>query len=209
MKAIVIGTGRMGKAIVTVLAKAYPGEIGLYSRDTEKAKAIIHELEIDAKPLTGDEQFDSDIVIHTLWFNDILPWVLQHKEKLKRKILVDICNPFNGNYDDFVTPYDTSASEEIQNVIPETNVAGAFKNTYWVVFDNPEYGGIKSDIYVTANDELTRKIIIDLLTPLPFRVFDAGNLKNNRTIERMTLLEKELAQKAGNHPRVSMHLWGV
>lgn len=209
MKAIVIGTGRMGKAIVNVLAKAYPGEIGLYSRDIEKAKVIIRELNIDARPLPGNEKFDSDIVIHTLWFNDILPWVLQHKEQLKRKILVDICNPFNENYDDFVTPYNTSASEEIQKLIPETNVAGAFKNTYWIVFDNPEYGGIKSDIYVTANDEPTRKTIIDLLNPLPFRVFDAGSLKNNRTIERMTLLEKELAQKAGNHPRVSMHLWGV
>lgn len=209
MKAIVIGTGRMGKAIVNVLAKAYPGEIGLYSRDIEKAKVIIRELNIDARPLPGNEKFDSDIVIHTLWFNDILPWVLQHKEQLKRKILVDICNPFNENYDDFVTPYNTSASEEIQKLIPETNVAGAFKNTYWIVFDNPEYGGIKSDIYVTANDEPTRKTIIDLLNPLPFRVFDAGSLKNNRTIERMTLLEKELAQKAGNHPRVSMHLWGA
>jgi len=86
---------------------------------------------------------------------------------------------------------------------------GAFKNTYWVVFDAPVWAGIKSDVYVTSdNAEAVRKVM-QALAPLPFRIFDAGKLQNNRTIERMTLLERELAIKAGNHPRVSFHLWGT
>lgn len=209
MKAIVIGTGRMGSAIVNVLAKAYPGEIGLYSRNVKKGENLVKESGINVRVLTEDEQFNADIVIHTLWYKDALQWVQQNKEKLTGKILVDITNPFNENFDDFITPYDTSSAEEIQKLIPGTRVAGAFKNTYWVVFDNPEYGGIKSDIYVTADDDASRNTIIELLKPLPFRVFDAGRLANNRTIERMTLLEREIARKIGNHPRVSMHLWGV
>ena len=87
--------------------------------------------------------------------------------------------------------------------------ADANRGLGWVVFDDPEFGGIKSDIYVTSDDEASRCRVMDLLRPIPFRIFDAGLLKNNRTIERMTLLEKELATKAGNHPRVSFHLWGV
>lgn len=209
MKVNIIGTGRMGQAILKVLAQAYPGKVGIYSRDYAKAASIIEDAGVDAKPLKFEEQFNAEYILHTLWYKDVLDWVQEHKAALKGKTLIDITNPFNDDFDDFVTPYDTSSAEEIQKLIPETSVAGAFKNTYWVVFENPEYGGIKSDVYVTADNEQVRKKIIDLLQPLPFRIFDAGKLKNNRTIERMTLLEKELATKAGNHPRVSFHLWGV
>ncbi|MFT3910028.1 MAG: NAD(P)-binding domain-containing protein [Ferruginibacter sp.] len=209
MKAIVIGTGRMARGIVSVLAKAYPGKIGLFSRDIKKAKALINELQVDAIALNETQQFNAAIIIHTLWYKDVLIWIKKYEKELKGKILVDITNPFNENYDDFVIDYNTSSAEEIQKLIPGTIVAGAFKNTYWVVFDQPEFGGIKSDIYVTADKDEERKKIMELLQPIPFRIFDAGKLKNNRTIERMTLLEKELATKAGNHPRVSFHLWGV
>ena len=209
MKAIVIGTGRMAKGIVSVLSKAYPNEIGLYSRDINKAQATIDELQIQSIAISSEDLFKTDLIIHTLWYTDVLAFVSKYKEQLKNKILVDITNPFNENFDDFVIDYNTSAAEEIQYLIPETIVVGAFKNTYWVVFDNPEFGGIKSDVYVTSNDENARLKVISLLKATPFRIFDAGKLKNNRTIERMTLLEKELATKAGNHPRVSFHLWGV
>ena len=209
MKAIIIGTGRMAKGIVRVLSKAYPNEIGLYSRDINRARTTINELQIEAKAIPEEELFNAEVIIHTLWYTDILAFVSKYKEQLKNKILVDITNPFNENFDDFVIGYDTSSAEEIQNLIPETTVVGAFKNTYWVVFDDSEFGGIKSDIYVTSDDENARHIVMDIIKPTPFRIFDAGKLKNNRTIERMTLLEKELATKAGNHPRVSFHLWGV
>jgi 8-hydroxy-5-deazaflavin:NADPH oxidoreductase len=209
MKAIVIGTGRMAKGIVKTLSKVYPNEIGLYSRDIEKARATIEELQIECNPVSLEDLFNAEIIIHTLWYKDILEFVVKYKEQLKGKILVDITNPFNDAFDDFVIGYDTSSAEEIQKLVPETTVVGAFKNTYWVVFDDPEFGGIKSDVYVTADNEDARQQIINLLEPTPFRIFDAGKLKNNRTIERMTLLEKELATKAGNHPRVSFHLWGV
>lgn len=209
MKAIVIGTGRMAKGIVKILAKAYPNEMGLYSRDINKAIATIEALQIEAMAISLHDLFNADVLIHTLWYSDVLTFVTKYKEELRSKIFVDITNPFNENFDDFVIDYNTSSAEQIQQLIPETAVVGAFKNTYWVVFDNPEFGGIKSDVYVTANNEHARLKIMDLLKPTPFRIFDAGALKNNRTIERMTLLEKELATKAGNHPRVSFHLWGV
>jgi predicted dinucleotide-binding enzyme len=64
-------------------------------------------------------------------------------------------------------------------------------------------------VFVTSQDEAARKSIIELLKPLPFRILDAGLLKNSRTIERMTLLSSEIARKAGSHPRISYNLWGL
>lgn len=209
MKIAIIGTGRMAKGIGSVLSQAYPFQVGIYSRNSERAKEVIEQFQLKATAISLEGVFTSQIIIHTLWYTDALEFVAKYRDQLRNKILVDITNPFNEDFTDFVTGFDTSSAEEIQKRIPDTRVVGAFKNTYWVVFDQPEFGGIKSDIYVTGDDELSRKTIMEVLQPTPFRIFDAGLLKNNRTIERMTLLEKELATKAGNHPRVSFHLWGV
>lgn len=209
MKIAIIGTGRMAKGIGSVLSQAYPFQVGIYSRNSERAKEVIEQFQLKATAISIESVFTSQIIIHTLWYTDALEFVAKYRDQLRNKILVDITNPFNEDFTDFVTGFDTSSAEEIQKRIPDTRVVGAFKNTYWVVFDQPEFGGIKSDIYVTGDDELSRKTIMEVLQPTPFRIFDAGLLKNNRTIERMTLLEKELATKAGNHPRVSFHLWGV
>lgn len=208
MKIAVFGTGRMGKAIAKTLFSVYSDGVFLAGRDREKTRATAKALG-NIKTEEVDKVFEADIIIPALWYMDLRTWLTENKTRLKGKTVIDITNPFNERFDDFILPYDSSSAEELQMLVPETKIAGAFKNTYWVVFDSPVYNGLKSDIYVTCNDEVVRNEIIKILKPLPFRVFDAGKLKNNRTIERMTLLERELALKAGNHPRVSFHLWGV
>ncbi|QMU28643.1 NADPH-dependent F420 reductase [Adhaeribacter radiodurans] len=209
MNIAIFGTGRMGKGIVKTFYQYSPHTILFSGREKERAQNVLHELQIDLLAVSMEEALQADVIIPTLWFKDLLPWAEKYKELLKGKIVIDIVNPFNDNFDDFTTPYNTSAAEELQKVIPDSTVVGAFKNTYWVVFDNPVLQGLKSDIYVTADDENARQQIKDLLKPLPFRVLDAGLLKNNRTIERMTLLAAELARKAGSHPRISFNLWGL
>ena len=138
-----------------------------------------------------------------------MPWVKANKEILAEKILIGITNPFNDLYNDFIISRDTSSAEEIQQLIPETKVVGAFKNTYWVVFDQPILQGLKSDIYVTSDSEEALRTVMNLLKPLPFRILKAGKFSNNRTIERMTLLAREISINAGNYPRIAFNLWGL
>jgi len=209
MKIAIIGTGRMGKALLKTFYKAYPGDILFAGRDLNNTQKVIDDLQINLQAVTEEEALQADIIIPTLWFTDVLPWVTKHQQQLKGKILIDITNPFNENFDDFTTAYNTSSAEEIQKLIPETAVSGAFKNTYWVVFDEPVLQGIKSDVFVTADDDAILDAVINTLKPLPFRVLHAGKLKNNRTIERMTLLSGHLARKAGSHPRIAFNLWGL
>lgn len=209
MKIAIIGTGRMGKALLKVFYAAYPADVVIAGRDLHHTQEIVKELGVNATAVSEEDALQADLIIPTLWFADLLPWAKKHEAQLKGKILIDITNPFNETFDDFTIGYGTSSAEELQKIIPGTIVVGAFKNTYWVVFDTPVWAGIKSDVYVTSNNAEAVQKVMRLLTPLPFRIFDAGKLQNNRTIERMTLLERELAIKAGNHPRVSFHLWGT
>src|SRR4029078_236875 len=72
--------------------------------------------------------------------------------KLSGKLLIDISNPFNADYSDFVTPWDTSGAEELQRRFPPARVVVAFKNVFWEVFDHPEFGETLSDVLITGND---------------------------------------------------------
>ena len=209
MKIAIIGTGRMGKALLKTFYRASPHTILFGSRNTKRAQEAIDQLQLNLQAVPLEEALQADMIIPTLWFRDLLPWLEENKEQLKGKILIDITNPFNDTYDDFITPYDTSSAEEVQKAVPETRVVGAFKNTYWVVFDSPVLQGLKSDLYVTSQDEQALEQVMGVLRPLPFRVLHAGALKNSRTIERMTLLSRELSLKAGNYPRISFNLWGL
>jgi len=210
MKIAVIGTGTMAKALLQTFYKVYPSDLILAGRDYSRTQKVIDELAPGAKALTMDEAVQAaDIIIPTLWFADIVPWVKSNREILAGKILIDITNPFNDQYDDFTISRETSSAEEIQKLIPETKVVGAFKNTYWVVFDQPILQGLKSDVYVTSDSEEALQRVMTLLKPLPFRILKAGKLKNNRTIERMTLLAREISINAGNYPRIAFNLWGL
>jgi predicted dinucleotide-binding enzyme len=209
MKIAIIGTGRMGKALLKTFYKSYPNSILFSSRSLTKAQEVIDGLAIELKAVPLEDALQADIIIPTLWFRDLIPWLEENKEQLKGKILIDITNPFNASFDDFTTAFDTSSAEEVQKAVPQTKVVGAFKNTYWVVFDQPVLQGLKSDLYITSQDEQALNTVINILRPLPFRVLNAGALINSRTIERMTLLSRELSLKAGNYPRISFNLWGL
>ncbi len=209
MKIAIIGTGRMGKALLKTFNQSYPDSILFSSRSKQKAQEVIQALGLPLEAVSMEEALKADIIIPTLWFSDLLPWLGENEEQLKGKIIIDITNPFNAAFDDFTTAYGTSSAEEVQKTVPQSIVVGAFKNTYFVVFDQPLLQGLKSDLYVTSDNEQALDRVIEALKPLPFRVLNAGSLKNNRTIERMTLLSGELARKAGTYPRVSFNLWGL
>lgn len=208
MRISIIGTGSMGSGLTKTLS-ANGTELAWGSRNLERAKQLIAELQLQkVQAVNVQTALKADVIFHTLWFQDLIPWAEENKESLKGKILVDIVNPFNDNFDDFSLDWGTSAAEELQKKLPLTRVVGAFKNTFAKVLDQPVHEGLTSDVYVTSDDEEARKKVIDLLNGIPFRVMDGGLLKNNRTIERMTLFERELAVRNGHPGYVAFRLFG-
>jgi predicted dinucleotide-binding enzyme len=194
MNVSVIGTGRMGKGLVNILSP----QVIWGSRHPEPKCQVSYE-----------EAMNADIIIHSLWFKDVIPWAMQNKEKLAGKILVDIVNPFTEDFSDFTLDWGQSAAEELQKVVPDTIVVGAFKNTFFKIFDKPIHEGLMSDVYVTADDEAAKNAVMELLTPTPFRILDGGKLSNNRLIERFTLFEREMALRYGNYPYAGNRLFGI
>jgi predicted dinucleotide-binding enzyme len=131
------------------------------------------------------------------------------RSKFDGKLWIDITNPFNERYDDFILPWDTSGAEEIQKHFPRARVVGAFKNVWWEVFDQPSFdGGVLSDVYVVGDDPAAKREFHELVDDSVFRFVDAGRLYNARFVERMTLFAAELGQRQGYFPRMNWRLLG-
>ena len=211
MQASIMGTGRMGQGLVKVLSPVL-SELRWGSRSVEKANRLIEEAGYAAYGVSGatvEEALRADIIFLCLWFRDVLPWALEHEEKLAGKIVVDLCNPFTVDFNELTTSWGTSAAEELQKVLPRSYVVGAFKNTFFKVLDQPIHQGLQSDVFVTGDDAKAKKTVIELLQGIPFRILDGGMLSNNRTIERMTLFERELALRYGHYPYTAFRMFGL
>ena len=204
----VIGTGRMGKALSRVFSSSFASVI-ISSRSEQKARQLITELNMPSLHyLPTKEAIDkADIIIVTLWYTDELNFIQQYKEELKGKIYFNISVPFNQLFTDLILPYGRSAAEIVQGFLPETKVVGIFKTIFWPVFDEVLQNGGGHDVYITAEDPLLARELMELLKPLPFRFLYAGTLAENKTIERMTLLARKTGINAGLYPRIAFSLF--
>ncbi len=199
----------MGVRLALMLAKA-GRRVTLGSRDRARAAKIVNVL---ANPNLSAADYETaaeaPVVLPALFLRDgLLDQLEPLRSRLEGKILVDITNPFNHDYSDFILPWNTSAAEQIQFRHPKARVIGAFKNVWWEVFDAPLFDGRPSDVFVAGDDAGTKREFLRLVEGTPFRYVDAGSLKNSRTIERMTLLSGELGRRYGYFPRMNYRLLG-
>ena len=205
----ILGTARMGVRLAAMFADRGHAVV-LGSRDRSRAERIASGLRRQGIVAGSYEEAASlPIVLPAMFIRDGLFDQLEPlRPALHGKLLIDISNPFNDDYSDFILPWDTSGAEQMQERLPETRVVGAFKNVWWEVFDAPRFGDTLSDVFVVSNDAGAKQVFFELTQGTPFRYIDAGNLKNARTIERMTLLSGEMGQRYGFFPRMNYKLLG-
>ena len=210
MKISVLGSGNMGKALVKQLANHSKSQVLWGSRNPSEAATLAVQYQL-GNVVTGsyEDALQADIIIPAFHVPVLVDWVKAYQEQLRNKIVVDISNPFNEDYSGFTTSWGESSAEKIQSLLPDSIVVGAFKNTFFKVVEEPEFQDQISDVLVTSDDEAAILQLIEQLKPLPFRFINAGKLANNRTIERFTLLELELAVRYNTYPYISLQLFGL
>lgn len=205
----VLGTGRMGLRLAAMFARA-GRRVVLGSRDPARARALVAPLAIPG--LSGGshaDAFAAPVLLPAIFVRDgLLEFAGAHRDAFAGKLVVDIANPFNADYSDYTTPWDTSAAELLQAQLPEARVVGAFKNVFADVFDDPELEGLRSDVLVVGDDAAAKDAFLALAAGTPFRYLDAGALVHARTIERLTLLTGRLGRQIGSYPRMNWRLLG-
>lgn len=205
----ILGTGRMGLRLAAMFARA-GRQVILGSRDRSRAERITGSLSIPGlMPGSYDEAVSAPVVLPAVFIRDGLFDLLDtFGSRLEGKLIIDISNPFNDTYTDFILPWNTSGAEELQRRFAQTRVVGAFKNVWWEVFDEPNFDGRPSDVFVVSDHDDAKQQLFALTQGTPFRYIDAGALKNARTVERMTLLSGELGQRYHFFPRMNWRLLG-
>jgi predicted dinucleotide-binding enzyme len=192
------------------LFAASGNEVILGSRTPQRAERIAQGLGIKTiAPASYEQAAEAPVVLPSMFLRDGMLETLEPlRSRLDGKLLIDITNPFNDRYDDFILPWNTSGAEEIQKRFPKTRIVGAFKNVWFEVFDQPSFAGEFSDVYVVSDDDAGKAQFLSLVAGSPFRYLDAGKLINARYVERMTLFIAELGRREGYFPRMNWRLLG-
>src|SRR5262245_54540436 len=206
----ILGTGRMAVRLAKYFADCGNAVI-LGSRTPERATRITKGLGVATiRPGSYQQAADAPAVLPAMFLRDgMLETIEPLRPSFDGKLWIDITNPFNERYDDFILPWNTSGAEEIQKRFPRARVVGAFKNVWWEVFDQPKFdGGVVSDVYVVSDDAASKREFHEVVDDSVFRFVDAGRLYNARFVERMTLFAAELGQRQGYFPRMNWRLLG-
>ena len=203
----VIGTGRMGSRLAAMFARA-GRRVVLGSRDSSRAAAIVDALGIPTlRAGCNGDALSAPAILPAVFMRDGLFDLLdRHCGRLAGKLLIDISNPFNEDYSDFVTPWDSSGAEELQRRFPQARVVGAYKNVFWEVFDHPQFGEALSDVLITGDDPKAKADFLELAAGTPFRYLDAGPLLHSRTVERLTFITSSLGRQLNSYPRMNWRL---
>ena len=205
----ILGTGRMGLRLARMFADAGRNVV-LGSRDPDRAAQAARQLQ-RARVVPGSYQqaLAAPAVLPAIFVRDgLLDLLRAQADALRGKLVIDISNPYNDDYSDFLTGWDTSASEELRKVLPEARIVGAYKNVFWGVLDDPLFLGTPSDVLVVGDDAEAKAAFFALSAGTPFRYLDAGPLINARTVERMTLITGALGRSIGAYPRMNWRLLG-
>lgn len=206
----IMGTGRMAVRLADLAARS-GHQVVLGSRDRGRAERIAAAMSASGAISGGsyDDAAAEDIVLPSIFIRDgAFDALCGYRDAVAGKIVVDILNPFNDRYDDFLLPWDSSAAEELQRIWPEARIVSTFKWPFWEAFDAPEFEGGPLDVVYTGDDVEAKKVVLDLFSASPWRFIDGGGLSSARFTERMTLFAARLAASLGYLPRVGWRLLG-
>jgi predicted dinucleotide-binding enzyme len=108
----ILGTGRMGVRLAEAFAKA-GAQVILGSRDPLRAERIVEGLKVfGMTPGTYEQAAKAEFILPAMFLRDGMVATLQpYRQAFAGKIFIDITNPFNDDYSDFILPWDTSGAE--------------------------------------------------------------------------------------------------
>lgn len=203
MHIAIIGTGKMGRGIAFGLRDT-THDITLASRDPARAEGLAQAMrEEQARLFRGTGYVAAaaraDVVFLAVPWSEAVETAHALRDSLDGKVLVDLTNPLNESYDGVVTPEGTSGAELIAEAAgPRVRVVAALKHTFAGTFAEPGIGGGPApDVLIAGDDAEAKRLVAELVHAMGFGALDAGPLAVARTIERMTVMLIDLAQR--NH----------
>lgn len=171
----IIGTGNMGQALASVVARGGHTVELIGETDTDKA-------------VTGD------IVILAVPFPAISDVLTARGASLAGRIVVDITNPLDfATFDSLTVPADSSATAEIASALPESRVLKAFNTTFAATLAAGTVGPLRTTVLIAGDDTDAKAALAKVVTDAGLAAIDAGGLRRAREMEALGFLQITLA----------------
>ena len=190
----IIGTGNIGGALARLWTEA-GRQVSVATREGSTPKQIPGVSSGPAKSIASK----ADILLLAV------PWsaakeALASCGDLSGKILVDCINPVLPTLEGLEFGGTTSASEQLQQFVPQAHVVKAFNTIGAPLLGNATFDGLQADGYYCGDDAAAKSAVAPLIAAAGLRPFDAGPLRNARYLEAMAMLWIDLAIKRGRGP---------
>ncbi len=203
MHVTVIGAGNMGRGIGHRLV-AGVHDVTVVDRDPEEAGQLAEELRSAAKADATVEaagpgaELRGEVVILALYYPGTLDVAKELGDRLVGKVVVDITNPLNQNFDGLATAPGTSAAEELATSAPPgARVVKAFNTTFAGTLVAGEVAGQPLDVLLAGDDEEAKERVAQLVRDGGLRAIDTGPLERARQLEGLGFLGITLQQPLG------------
>lgn len=194
MNVTIIGTGKMAEGISTRLLSGN-NNVTLIGHKPEEAEGLVNKLlsqaskEASVKASSPKSSIQDDIVILAIPYTAANSVVRDYSQQLQGKIVIDITNPLNQNYNGLVTNPGTSAAEEIQKLLPSgTKLIKAFNTTFAGTLKKGEVAGQKLDVFIAGDDQQAKQTVSRMIESVNMRPIDAGPLQRARELEGIAFL---------------------
>jgi 8-hydroxy-5-deazaflavin:NADPH oxidoreductase len=204
----IIGAGNMARGIG---ARAVAGghDVQILARDAAKASALADELGGNATSGTLGDPISGDVVVLALYYDIAKDVAKQHADALTGKTVVDISNPIDtATFAGLVVPADSSAAQQIAQIVPGANVVKAFNTTFAGTLAAGEVDGQPLDVAIAGDDDSAKQAVSAFIESAGLRPLDVGPLANARWLEGIGFLHIGLQMSRGTNFGTAVKLIG-
>jgi len=189
--AILGGTGKEGAGLAVRWAKLGHSII-IGSRDAERAKGKAVELRdaAHAIPIVGHTNREAaelgEVIVVALPANGLANTLPETREACRGKVVVSTVVPLTfGGGRLFTPPPAGSSGEEVQALLPEARVVGAFHHIAAHELSDADHA-IDADLLICGGDAAAKDTVTQLGRSMGLRVIDVGALTNCGPLEGIT-----------------------
>lgn len=199
MKIGFIGIGNVGGSLARRLGKSgHSIYLGARNPEDAEAKQLAASIGSNASVLSVHNAVkESEVILLATPWVASLEIVKQMAEVLSGKILIDATNPLKPDFAGLDFDQERSGAEQIQLLIPETNVIKAFNTVGFNIMAAPILENRKVAMYFCGDNAGAKNKVKELIEDVGFEPIDGGPLKSARLLEPFALLWISSAYKFG------------
>lgn len=197
----IIGAGNMARGIGTRLV-AGGADVQILAPTVDHATELAADLTASGGSATGggiDDPVAGELVVLAVPYDAALELARGKTDELAGRVVVDITNPVDwASFDRLVTPPDSSAAEEIDELLPGTPVVKAFNTTFAATLEAGDVAGQKLDVLVAGDDASAKSRVAALVESGGLHPVDVGPLRRARQLEHLGFLHMAVQEGLGS-----------